>query len=94
MSNMLTILNLELKLIGNNSQGKATHATTGTGHQRFKRKINLEKKSNKITFISKRCEMSARTVIGPDPTLKIDEVVVPKEIAQSLTFPDFVNNTI
>ncbi len=35
--------------------------------------------------------MSARTVIGPDPTLKIDEVVVPKEIAQSLTFPDFVN---
>ncbi len=26
---------------------------------------------------------SARTVIGPDPTLKIDEVVVPKEIAQS-----------
>ncbi len=38
--------------------------------------------------------MSARTVIGPDPTLKIDEVVVPKEIAQSLTFLTLLTNTI
>ncbi|VDL71307.1 unnamed protein product [Nippostrongylus brasiliensis] len=39
----------------------------------------------------KRVDFSARTVISPDPNLRIDEVGVPAEIACSLTFPEIVN---
>lgn len=39
----------------------------------------------------KRTNFSARTVISPDPMLKINEVGVPKEIAMKLTVPEAVN---
>ncbi len=38
----------------------------------------------------KRVNFSARTVISPDPCLSINEVGVPKEIAEELTVPLFV----
>lgn len=36
----------------------------------------------------KRVDFSSRTVISPDPNLRVDEVCVPKLVAQILTFPD------
>lgn len=33
------------------------------------------------------CEMTARTVIGPDPTLKMGQICVPPQIASNLTSP-------
>ncbi|KAK2714647.1 hypothetical protein QYM36_009018 [Artemia franciscana] len=38
----------------------------------------------------KRCNFTARSVISPDPNLKIDQVGVPRLIAQTLTFPEKV----
>lgn len=38
----------------------------------------------------KRVDFSSRTVISPDPNLEIDQVGVPKHIAQILTFPERV----
>ena len=38
----------------------------------------------------KRVDFSARTVISPDPNLRIDEVGVPNFVAMSLTFPEKV----
>ena len=38
----------------------------------------------------KRVEYTARTVISPDPNLKINEVAVPFHIAKELTFPETV----
>lgn len=38
----------------------------------------------------KRVDFSARTVISPDPNLRIEEVGVPRFVAQSLTFPERV----
>lgn len=35
-------------------------------------------------------DFSSRTVISPDPNLEIDQVGVPKHIAQILTFPERV----
>ena len=35
--------------------------------------------------------MSARTVIGPDPTLKMGEVAIPIMVAEQLTIPEVVN---
>ncbi|KAK5973725.1 DNA-directed RNA polymerase subunit [Trichostrongylus colubriformis] len=40
----------------------------------------------------KRVDFSGRTVISPDPNLRIDEVGVPVHIALILTFPEVVNN--
>ena len=41
-------------------------------------------------LMGKRVDFSARTVITGDPTLSIDELGVPKSIAQNLTFPEKV----
>ena len=38
----------------------------------------------------KRVDFSGRTVIGPDPNLRIDEVAVPERVAKILTFPERV----
>lgn len=38
----------------------------------------------------KRVDFSARTVISPDPNLKIDEVAVPERVAKILTYPERV----
>lgn len=38
----------------------------------------------------KRVDFSGRTVISPDPNLRIDEVAVPERIAKILTYPERV----
>jgi DNA-directed RNA polymerase III subunit RPC1 len=38
----------------------------------------------------KRVDFSGRTVISPDPNLRIDEVGVPEDVAKILTFPERV----
>jgi len=38
----------------------------------------------------KRVDFSGRTVISPDPNLRIDEVGVPEHVAKTLTFPERV----
>ena len=35
-------------------------------------------------------DFSGRTVISPDPNLRIDEVGVPEDVARTLTFPEQV----
>ncbi|EMR10057.1 hypothetical protein PNEG_01810 [Pneumocystis murina B123] len=40
----------------------------------------------------KRVDFSARTVIGPDPNLSIDQVAIPEQIAKILTYPERVTH--
>jgi DNA-directed RNA polymerase II subunit RPB1 len=40
--------------------------------------------------MGKRVDFSARTVITPDPNLKLDELGVPYSVAQGLTIPEVV----
>lgn len=40
--------------------------------------------------MGKRVDFSARTVIGPDPTLRLDQLGVPQQIALNLTVPETV----
>ena len=40
--------------------------------------------------MGKRVDFSSRTVITPDPSLEVDELGVPEEIAKTLTFPEEV----
>ena len=41
----------------------------------------------------KRVDFSGRTVISPDPNLRIDQVGVPEHMAKTLTFPEPVNSS-
>lgn len=40
----------------------------------------------------KRSNFTGRTVISPDPNIKIDEVILPEFMARILTFPERVNS--
>ena len=52
----------------------------------------LKSKEGRIrgNLMGKRVDYSARTVITPDPSLGINELGVPKKIAQNITFPEIV----
>lgn len=39
----------------------------------------------------KRVDFSGRTVISPDPNLRIDQVAVPEHVSKILTYPETVN---
>lgn len=39
----------------------------------------------------KRVDFSGRTVISPDPNLRIDEVAIPVDLAKIMTYPERVN---
>ena len=55
-------------------------------------KQRIESKEGHIrgNLMGKRVDYSARTVITPDPNLNIDQVGIPRTIAQNLTFPETV----
>lgn len=42
-------------------------------------------------ILGKRVDFSARTVVGPDPSLNIDQLGVPYKICKKITFPETVN---
>ena len=55
-------------------------------------RTRLKGKEGRIrgNLMGKRVNYSARSVITPDPNIKIDELGVPKKIAMNLTFPETV----
>uniref|UniRef100_A0A8W7PFP6 DNA-directed RNA polymerase subunit n=1 Tax=Anopheles coluzzii TaxID=1518534 RepID=A0A8W7PFP6_ANOCL len=55
-------------------------------------KARLKGKEGRIrgNLMGKRVDFSARTVITPDPNLRIDQVGVPRSVAQNMTFPELV----
>lgn len=67
-------------------------ATQKSGRPLKSVKQRLKGKEGRIrgNLMGKRVDFSGRTVITPDPNLMIDQVGVPKTIAQNLTFPEIV----
>ncbi|EFX79693.1 hypothetical protein DAPPUDRAFT_244672 [Daphnia pulex] len=55
-------------------------------------KDRLEGRDGRIrgNLMGKRVDFAARTVITPDPNLRIDQVGIPRSIAQNMTFPERV----
>ena len=43
-------------------------------------------------LMGKRCDFTARSVISPDATLKINELGIPIKVAKTITFPSVVNS--
>ena len=55
--------------------------------------MNLTGKQGRFrgNLSGKRVDFSARTVISPDPNLRVDQVGVPVLVAKIMTFPERVN---
>jgi len=71
----------------NNSQGKAKHTTNNRPIKSIKDRLTGKDGQIRMNVQGKRCDQTGRTVIGPDPTLKMGELGVPKEIASTLSVP-------
>ncbi|ESN92211.1 hypothetical protein HELRODRAFT_103917 [Helobdella robusta] len=67
-------------------------ATQKSGRPLKSIKQRLKGKEGRIrgNLMGKRVDFSGRTVITPDPMLRIDQVGVPRSIAQNLTYPEIV----
>ncbi|XP_013401160.1 DNA-directed RNA polymerase II subunit RPB1 [Lingula anatina] len=67
-------------------------ATQKSGRPLKSIKQRLKGKEGRVrgNLMGKRVDFSARTVITPDPNLRIDQVGVPRTIAQNLTYPEIV----
>ncbi len=71
---------------------KAKHSTNSRPIKGLKERITGKDGVIRNAMLGKRCEQSARTVIGPDITLKLGQVAIPPEIAANLTIPVQVTN--
>lgn len=82
----------QVSTLMNNSDGKSTHNNGGRPIKGIKERISGKDGIIRNNMSGKRVNQSARTVIGPDPTLRTGEVAVPEHIAHKLTVPEHVNN--
>lgn len=74
----------------NNSKKKAKHAATARPITGLKERIAGKEGQIRHNLLGKRCDQSGRTVVGPDPTLRLNELAVPQEMAEILTIPEYV----
>ena len=56
----------------------------------IKKRISGKEGQMRNNCMGKRVNQSGRTVIGPDPTLALNEMIVPEKIANILTYPERV----
>ena len=69
-----------------------SNAQAGTKPQRsFAQRLKGKQGRFRGNLSGKRVDFSGRTVISPDPNLKIDEVAVPERVAIIMTYPERVN---
>ena len=83
-------LKFRIKCLMDNSQNKAKH-TNGRPFKGFKKRIAGKEGQVRGNLMGKRVEQAARTVIGPDPTLKFGQIGIPIEVAQTLTVAEHIN---
>tara|TARA_B100000902_G_C27322445_1_gene925659 strand:- start:2188 stop:6489 length:4302 start_codon:yes stop_codon:yes gene_type:complete len=63
-------------------------------HQTFAQRLRgKEPKNGRIrgNLLSRRVEMSGRSVITPDPMIDLNEIGIPKKIAKTISYPEKVN---
>lgn len=76
----------------NNSQNRNKQTTNARPIKGIKERLTGKDGQIRYNMLGKRCEQTARTVIGPEPTLKVNQVAIPIEVAKILTIPERVAN--
>jgi DNA-directed RNA polymerase beta' subunit len=82
-------LEFHIKTLMDNSKGKARQMN-GRPIKCFKERLNGKTGLFRNNLSGKRVDFSARTVIGPDPMLKANEIAIPLSFSEKLTFPERV----
>jgi len=80
-------LNFRVKTTFNNSHCKAKHSTNGRPIKGIKERLAGKNGQIRCNLMGKRCNQTGRTVIGPEPTLRLGELAVPRDMAEILTIP-------
>ncbi len=62
----------------------------GRPHKGLKERMTSKEGQVRKNIMGKRCNFSGRTVIDGDPTLELDQVGLPEQIARILTKPEYV----
>lgn len=75
-----------------NSRGKATHNTNHKPMLGIKERVARKGGHVRKNLMGKRCDQTGRTVVGPDPTLKMNQVAIPNEMADNLSVPVYVTS--
>ena len=82
-------LEFHIKTLMDNSKGKARQIN-GRPIKCFRERLNGKNGLFRNNLSGKRVDFSARTVIGPDVTLKANEIAIPVSFSKKLTFPERV----
>ena len=92
IADITNMLQFHVATLIDNEIPNIPRATQKSGRPLKSIKQRLKAKEGRIrgNLMGKRVDFSARTVITPDPNLRIDEVGIPRSIAQNLTFPEIV----
>jgi DNA-directed RNA polymerase beta' subunit len=87
----LKTLTFRVSTFLNNSNGRSKHSTNGRAIKGIKERLAGKNGLIRENIMGKRVEQSARTVIGAEPMLCMDQLGVPPEIASNLTVDECVN---
>jgi DNA-directed RNA polymerase beta' subunit len=74
----------------NNSSSKNKYHSSGKAIQGYRQRLSGKKGLLRENLMGKRVDQSGRTVIGPEPTLRIDQVAIPEKMAKVLTREEIV----
>lgn len=88
-ANLLILLHKHIKGLFDNSDGVVTRSS-GKVAKGIKERITGKNGHIRGKLMGKRVDCSARTVITADPSLRLNQVGVPEEIAEQLSFPEKV----
>ena len=86
----IKVLYFRISSLFNNSSGKSKHNTNGKAIKGIKERLATKNGLMRENLMGKRVEQSARTVIGPEPTLCMNQLAIPEEFAKTLTIAERV----
>ena len=87
----IQMLKFRIRCLFDNT-GEKQKVSNGRSMKGIKKRLTGKEGIIRNNLMGKRVDKSARSVIGPDPTLNIDEIGVPKQIAKTLSYPVYVND--
>jgi len=87
---IIKTLNFRISTLFNNSKNRARHPTDSRPYKGIKERLSGKDGRFRTNMMGKRVDQSSRTVIGADPTLKLNQVAIPYLVAQTHTKPETV----
>ncbi|KAJ2785959.1 DNA-directed RNA polymerase III subunit C1 (rpo31) [Coemansia javaensis] len=85
-------LGLAIAMYINSDVPGAPQAVVGKPIRGFSQRLKGKQGRFRGNLSGKRVDYSGRTVISPDPNMRIDEVAVPERVAKILTYPERVTD--